>query len=189
MLNKCVMKTKAYILSILLFQYIVLPAQEIFPGGIPGTGGSYNLTFPGSTCPPFNARPIGNNNTTAITKTASYTGPFQTHNWWNSALWNVSYLSTTKDLHSDVMHPHPLILDAESNGLVLRYRDRDYQSGATTSNYFVADQDVRIFLKNKTASATKVDSYGHWHARMVQETGGGENLFFTAAAGCPYVFF
>ncbi|MFN3405916.1 MAG: glycosyl hydrolase [Cytophagaceae bacterium] len=179
------MKTYILILISTLLSISARP-QEIFPGGIIGVGGSYNATYSPSPCA-FAKRPIGN--TPGITKASTYPGPFQTHNWWNSALWNVDYSSNTKDLHSDHMHPHPLILDAVSNGLVLRHRTKDYMSDVDVSNYYVADQDVRVYLKNKTATRTNVEDYGHWHVKMVQETGGGDNLHFTGAAGCPYVFF
>jgi endoglucanase Acf2 len=163
-------------------------AQEIFPGGIPGTGGSYNLTFPAGNCFVAN-RPIGNNNTGAITKGSSYTGPFQTHQWWNTALWNVSYLSATQNLHSGVMHPHPLILEAVSDGLIMRHRNKDYQAGAIDINYFTSDVDLKVGLSGRTSPDTKVESYGHWHVKMLQQTGGGNDLYMTAAAGSPYVFF
>jgi hypothetical protein len=53
---------KTIILSILfLFTFFSLQAQEVFPGGVNGVGGSYNLTLPAGTCFIGN-RPIGNNN-------------------------------------------------------------------------------------------------------------------------------
>lgn len=167
--------------------YTSVIAQQVFPGGTVGVGGSYNLTFPSGTCFIPN-RPIGNNNTSAITKGPSYQGSFQTHQWWNYALWNVSYLSTTQN-SPGVMHPHPFILEADSDGLALRYRNQNYQAATLSSNYFTADIDLKVGLYGRTTSQTQVEDYGHWHVKMVQQTGDSNNLYMTAAAGSPYVFF
>ncbi|MBC7486878.1 MAG: hypothetical protein H7282_09020, partial [Cytophagaceae bacterium] len=70
-----------------LFFLSDLKAQQVFPGG--GLG-SYNLTIPPDDYIPGNvADEIGGGaaGATYIAKGPGYTGPFQSHQWWTSALW------------------------------------------------------------------------------------------------------
>ncbi|MFN3405643.1 MAG: glycosyl hydrolase [Cytophagaceae bacterium] len=178
-------------------------SQQIFPGGIPGVGGSFNLTYPPENCPDpgacnfdlFNL--VGGGNTAAMTKGSTYRGPFQTHNWWNSALWNVAMepcvgdITTTVNLHSGAMYPiPPLILEAEPYGIVLRYRPIALNGGGpnNTGNFF-ADEDIIIGFNGATCSRTSVMDYGDMHVKLEQDMGGGNRLYTIASQGSPFVQF
>ncbi|HEY8402377.1 MAG TPA: glycosyl hydrolase [Cytophagaceae bacterium] len=193
---------KIMLLGILLYCFQVM-GQEVFPGGIYGVGGSYNLTYPPELCPdPGNCNfdlynLIGGGNTAAMSKGSTYPGPFQTHNWWNSALWNVNTpacvgdITTTENMHSNAMYPiPPMIIEAESYGISLRYRPIALNGGGpnNTGNFF-ADEDIVFGFNGATCSRTDVVNYGDMHVTLEQDMGGGNKLYTTASQGSPYIFF
>lgn len=180
--------------------------QAVFPGG--GLG-SYNLTYPPETCPDpggcnfdlYNL--VGGGNTAAMSKGSTYPGPFQTHNWWNSALWNVATpacvgdITTTVDMHSDVMRPFPIMhLQSKSNGQVIRHRELALNGGGpNNTGSFFADSDITIGMIDAAGntfyncSRTDVMDYGDMHVKLQQDFGGGNKLNMTASSGCPYTYF
>lgn len=187
----------------LLFLSLDGISQEIFPGGINGVGGSYNLTYPPELCPDPGAcnfdlyNLVGGGNTAAMTKGSTYKGPFQTHNWWNSALWNVNMpacvgdITTTENLHSNAMIPiPPMIVEAEPHGMVLRYRPIALNGGGpnNTGNFF-ADEDISFGFNGATCTRTNVADYGDMHVKLEQDFGGGNILYSTMSQGSPYIFF
>jgi endoglucanase Acf2 len=167
----------------LLVNIPLLLAQQVFPGG---GSGSYRLDYPstGPTYPQDIYAPIGQNATGNIRKTASYTGPFQTHQWWNTALWTSDNVR-----HSNPMYPYPLFLQAASNGYVLRYGTEDINGLSTEIECHSAVTDAIVGLSGQTATETDVDSYGDWHVVLYQDYGSGNKLRMTGAKGSPYAFF
>lgn len=197
------MKSMRITVTFFLFLLTTLGhAQEIFPNN--GLG-SYNLTEPPYTGAIGQVggnniwRPIGNNRTDLHTKGPNYTGPIQTHTWWGSALWNASGLpwgetrqryeqdGVTPNNHSEMMFPHPLIIQADHEGMILRYRPYAV-GGADGYNIAIADQDLIVGVDGESFSETSVDGYGDWHATFRQE-GSGNVLLSTSASGSPYVYF
>ncbi|MFL5728297.1 MAG: glycosyl hydrolase [Cytophagaceae bacterium] len=197
-------------------------SQEIFPGGA-GTSGSYNLTMPNPSptctdnvgaCSFTLYNPPGGASGTAITKGATYPGPFQTHMWWTSALWNprmpngcpaagsppASYYHSllTNNLQSAVMYPiSPLLLEAKNYGMVVRNRMLAQGGGGVnnTGNFF-ADEDIAFGYGGDTCAKTEVVDYGDFHAVFQQtisstagQTRAGNILQIRASQGSPFVHF
>jgi hypothetical protein len=197
-------------------------SQEIFPGGA-GTSGSYNMTMPdpsptcvdnAGSCNFTLYNPPGGGSSSIITKTASYPGPFQTHMWWTSALWNpqmpngcpaagsppASYYHSLlkRNLHSEAMYPiPPLILQAKNYGMVMRNRMLALNGGGpnNTGNFF-ADEDIIFGYGGDTCASTNVEDYGDFHAVFNQtisstagQTRAGNVLKTRASQGSPFLHF
>ena len=197
-------------------------AQEIFPGG-GGTSGSYNLTMPDPSptcvdnlgaCSFTLYNPPGGGSSAIITKGATYPGPFQTHMWWTSALWDpqmpngcpaagsppASYYHSLlkRSLQSEAMYPiPPLILQAMNYGMVLRNRMLALNGGGpnNTGNFF-ADEDIVFGYGGDTCASTTVEDYGDFHAVFNQtisstagQTRAGNVLKTRASQGSPFLHF
>ncbi|MCU0431328.1 MAG: glycosyl hydrolase [Cytophagaceae bacterium] len=198
-----------FLLTLLFISNVYVSAQVQFPSGTPGVGGSYNLTYPPEPCADPGGclfdlyNQIGGGAVGAMTKGPNYQGPFQTHNWWNSALWDagmapcIGDLNVTFSMHSGVIRPFPAMhLEATEQGQVVRHREKALnQGGPNNTGSGFADQDIIVGLLNNaannfyTCSRTDVDDYGDMHVRMRQDFGGGNILNTTASSGCPFVFF
>ncbi len=184
----------------------LLFGQQVFPGG--GLG-SYNLTYPPEICPDPGAcnfdlyNLVGGGNVAAMSKGSTYPGPFQTHNWWNSSLWNVATpacvgdITTTVNMHSDVMRPFPVVhLESKPNGQVIRHRELALNGGGpNNTGSFFADEDITIGMVNAGANEfyscprTDVMDYGDMHVTLRQDFGSGNSLQMTASSGCPFMYF
>ncbi len=193
-------------------------AQEIFPGG---GSGSYNMTFPSAApctdnlgaCNFTLYNPIGGGSVAAIKKGATYNGPFQSHMWWTSALWNADmpmcinnnaigqtaayyHSMQTRNMHSEAIYPMPsLILQATATGYVMRNRLINQGGGGVnnTGNFF-ADEDIEFGFEGDQSAKTEVMDYGDMHATFQQEVSvgypaAGNKLKMSASQGSPYVFF
>lgn len=199
-----------YIYRILfLFISFSLLSQQQFPGGTVGVGGSYNLTYPPEPCPDpggcnfdlYNL--VGGGAVGAIRKGSTYQGPFQTHNWWNTALWDIGTTPCVGDvavantMHSGIMRPFPaMALEAIETGQVVRHREKALNGGGVNnSGSYFADRDIITGIVNTGANnfyscaQTEVMDYGDMHVRMRQDFGSGNVLETTASSGCPFVFF
>jgi hypothetical protein len=175
-------------------------AQQVFPGA--GTG-SYNLTLPPDDYPSgvqsgntFDLIGDGAAGAAFITKGPGYTGPFQSHQWWTSALWNVNLGDGTDgevtyrgDNHSERMYPYPMTLTAVSSGFQIEYipnANGGVSSAAQVNNGPVLTH-MQVGFIGQASTSTSVDSYGDWHAKF-RQTFSGDVLTGTAASGCPYLF-
>ena len=74
--------------------------------------GTYTTALPEREKPPSNqagqaALPL---------KTDGFTGPVPTNDWWTSLVWNAA-----GNAFSDALYAHPLALQAQADGLDLRY--------------------------------------------------------------------
>ncbi|MCX6181429.1 MAG: glycosyl hydrolase [Bacteroidetes bacterium] len=192
--QKCSFAYATTLSLFLLFISNTSRAQEVFQSGI----GSYNLTLPPDDYIPGNTfDEIGGGAAGAsfITKGPNYVGPFQSHQWWTSALWNVNRGDGTDgeitfrgDYHSTRMTAEPLLITAKSYGYDLLYRSNANQtSGANDILNGPWNPGMRIGFTGQNASATSVDGYGDWHAIFRQEWA-GDVLTATASKGCPYMF-
>src|SRR6478735_11057063 len=106
--------TRTAILTLLIIgMAVALRAQQVYPGG--GTG-SYNLTLPPDdylgSINTFDVIGGGAAGATYVAKGPGYTGPFQSHQWWTSALWHTTLGDGTNgevgfrgDNHSETMFP------------------------------------------------------------------------------------
>ena len=201
-----------------LMSIVCVNAQEIIPGG---GSGSYNLTFPSAApctdnlgnCNFTLYNPIGGGSVAAIKKGATYKGPFQSHMWWTSALWNAEmpmcinnnaigqtaayyHSMQTRNLHSEAMYPMPgLVLQATATGYVMRNRLVSPNGGGpnNTGNFF-ADQDIEFGFEGDQSAKTEVMDYGDMHATFQQQVSSGypaagNKLTMSASQGSPYVFF
>jgi gliding motility-associated-like protein len=209
MMNNVYMKKKpATISQIFIFLLVAsflfsfnLSAQEKNPGG----SGSYNLTAPVGTGNPYNYGTIGFGNGIYARPGATYPGPFQTHNWWNSAFWKVPYgtnSGNTLDMNSsDQMFPLPLMLEEYNQGLAFGYRTLEQMAEQPADfpgkNALVegARYDLSMnCLANPTdnsplsATTSVVDDYGDWHVKIAQQMG-ATKISTTMAKGNPFVFF
>ncbi|MFM7023187.1 MAG: glycosyl hydrolase [Flavobacteriales bacterium] len=191
-----VMGKKCSLLTGFIFILLIPPlhAQEIFQSG----SGSYNLTLPPDDYIPGNTfDQIGGGAAGAsfISKGPNYSGPFQSHQWWTSALWNVNRGDGTDgeitfrgDYHSARMTAEPLIMTAKSYGYELLYRSNANQtSGPNDILNGPWNAGMRIGFTGQNATTTSVDGYGDWHAVFRQEWA-GDVLTATASKGCPYLF-
>ncbi len=186
-----------------LFLILNLFAQQEVTVG----AGSYNLGTPVEGIPGlgglFAPYPIGNGNTAVITRTANYPGPFQTQNWWNSALWDVDRDNSAQitangySPHSNQrapMQPHPFQLMCIDQGIALHYRTMDFNVDANRSyNYLAAGGgakvgDVVIGIQGSSAPRTEVDDYGDWHVKLAQNFN-GTTLYTTSSIGSPFMYF
>ena len=207
-----------FICVCLLLSTMELTAQEIFPGA---GSGSYNMTFPSAApctdnlanCNFTLYNPIGGGSAAAIKKGATYRGPFQSHMWWTSALWNAEmpmcvnnnaigqtaayyHSMQLRNLHSEAMYPMPgLILQATATGYVMRNRLVSPNGGGpnNTGNFF-ADQDIEFGFEGDQAARTEVMDYGDMHATFQQQVSAGypaagNKLTMSASQGSPYIFF
>lgn len=181
-------------------------AQEIWPGGTPGVGGSYNLTEPNITNQPLNYGKIGMGNEVYARPGSTYKGPFQTHNWWNSAYWNLPTAqlgqgSAADMLYSKDMFPLPLMVKEGSQGLSFGYRTLEQQSEQPSDwpgkNVSLENCQYDLFMYSYanptdnggvTSTANVVDDYGDWHVKIGQSLG-ATKVSTTMAKGNPFVFF
>lgn len=170
-------------------------AQQVFPGG--GTG-SYNLTIPPDDYVPGNTfDEIGGGAAGAafITKGPGYTGPFQSHQWWTSALWNVNLGEGTTgevtfrgDNHSETMYPYPMVVTANSAGFSIQHNPHaNNVSGPDQVNNGPALIHMRVGFIGQNSTVTSVNGYGDYHATF-RQTFGGDVLTATASHGSPYLF-
>jgi len=170
--------------------------QQVFPSG---KTGSYNLTLPPDDYVPGNTYDVIGGGATGysyVTKGPNYVGPFQSHQWWTSALWNVNLGDGTDgevtfrgDWHSERMYPYPMILTATSAGFEMEYRPN--ANGGVSSATQVNNGPVLIHMRagfiGQNSTQTSVDGYGDWHA-IFRQTFGADVLKATAASGSPYLF-
>ncbi|MBX9850194.1 MAG: T9SS type A sorting domain-containing protein, partial [Cytophagaceae bacterium] len=138
-------------------------------------------------------------------------GPFQSHMWWTSALWNTYMPMCTapgsqsaayyhsmqlRNNHSEAMYPiAPLILEAEKYGFSMRNRMLALGGGGVnnTGNFF-ADEDIYFGFRGDTSARTEVMNYGDFHATLQQQISAGQStsgniLKMSASQGSPFVFF
>ncbi|MFL5730641.1 MAG: glycosyl hydrolase [Cytophagaceae bacterium] len=171
-------------------------AQQVFPGGATG---SYNLTLPPDDYTGVNTFDViggGAAGAAFITKGPGYTGPFQSHQWWTSALWNVNLGDGTDgevtdrgDRHSERMYPYPMILTAVNAGFEIETRPNANGgvSAANQVNNGPVLTHMRVGFIGQNSTSTQVDGYGDWHA-VFRQTFAGDVLKATTASGCPYLF-
>ncbi|MDB5255600.1 MAG: Ricin lectin [Chitinophagaceae bacterium] len=178
-----------------LFFLSDLKAQQVNPGG--GTG-SYNLTLPpddyiaGNT---FDVIGGGAAGATYISKGPGYTGPFQSHQWWTSALWHTNLGDGTDgevtfrgDNHSETMYPYPMIVTATNAGFTIQHNpNANNVSAANQVNNGPALIHMRVGFIGQNSTSTSVDGYGDYHATF-RQTYGGDVIKATAASGSPYLF-
>ncbi len=184
-------------LFVSLLHYKNSTAQQVFPSA---KTGSYNLTLPpddyvaGNT---FDEIGGGTAGATYIAKGPSYKGPFQSHQWWTSALWHTTLGNGTSgevgfrgDNHSETMYPYPLIVTAVDEGFSIQnnpHANTPAVGGANQVNNGPAVTHMRVGFIGQNATITSVDGYGDYHA-IFRQTYGGDVLKATAASGSPYLF-
>ncbi|MFM7023981.1 MAG: glycosyl hydrolase [Flavobacteriales bacterium] len=184
-----------FAISLLLCLISTVNGQEVFPGG---KAGSYNLTEP--TGDPINYGQIGFGNELFARKGATYPGPFQTHNWWNSAFWNVQYGRQTGGdmVNSKPMYPLPLMMNVYEKGMQFGYRTIEQQSedltvhtsggNARITSVGGKAYDMNMGLDgNPSSTQNVIADYGDWHVKFEQNYG-ATKVFTTAAKGNPFVF-
>lgn len=119
------------------------------------------------------------------------TGPIPTNDWWSSLVW------PAPSPHSMAMFPHPLAVQAQTDGLGIGYTntptitdhkkdDKTFQVG---SDYrFPYRESLRVGLEGMETETTVLDSYSDWAVTALwkQEI---DELRATFAHGSPFVFF
>ena len=173
-----------------------LKAQQVFPGG---GFGSYNRTIPPDDYIAGNIfDEIGGGTAGAsyIAKGPGYTGPFQSHQWWTSALWHTTLgdgttgeVSYRGDNHSEKMYPYPMVVTATSAGFEIQHNPHANASGAGADqvNNGPALIHMRVGFIGQNSTSTSVDGYGDYHAIFRQDYG-GDVIRATAASGSPYLY-
>ena len=185
--------------SILMFFFTLslsdLKAQQVFPSA---KTGSYNLTLPPDDYTGVNTFDViggGAAGTSYVAKGPGYTGPFQSHQWWTSALWHTNLGDGTDgevtfrgDNHSETMYPYPMVITANSAGFSIQdNRNANNVSGATQVNNGPSLIHMRVGFIGQNSASTSVDGYGDYHATFYQ-TIAGDELRATAASGSPYMY-
>ncbi len=179
----------------LFFSLSNLQAQVVNPNGATG---SYNLTLPpddfGGSINTFDVIGGGAVGAGYVAKGPNYTGPFQSHQWWTSALWHATLGNGTdgevgfRDNHSETMYPYPLVLTATNEGFAIQdNRHANNVSGANQVNNGPALIHMRVGFIGQNSPNTTVDGYGDYHATF-RQTHGGDVLTATTASGSPYLF-
>lgn len=179
-----------------LFCFFNLKAQQVKPSGATG---SYNLTLPpddyGGSINTFDEIGGGAAGAGYIAKGPGYTGPFQSHQWWTSALWHTTLGDGTNgevgyrgDNHSETMYPYPMVVTATSAGFMIQHNpNANNVSGADQVNNGPALIHMRVGFIGQNSPSTSVDGYGDYHATFRQDYG-GDVLKATAASGSPYLY-
>ncbi|MCX6181592.1 MAG: glycosyl hydrolase [Bacteroidetes bacterium] len=201
-----------------LFSINSASAQQVFPGG---GAGSYNLTKwpapPYTLVAPVNQKnwylPMANGAAGLARKGATYKGPFQANNWWNSAFWRTTSRENPPeagDVTSNHMYPYPLMMQMAGDGMQFGYRTIDQQAENPDPNQNPPAEkaggnarlstcafDLKLNFANPAdynaqaikATSAVIADYGDWHVKFEQHFGPNTTLYTTAAAGSPFVFF
>lgn len=125
--------------------------------------------------------------------TSNYSGPYQTNDWWSSLIWdwNQGASSTPpREPYSQNMHPHPLSMQAEPDGLRLAYA-REVIQTASEMNYILAGdgaEHLHITVDGLNSPQTSVDSYSDWVVTAAWQ-GSTNGMQATFGHGLPYVYF
>ncbi len=198
-----IVTTLLYSVAVIFLNTHTIYAQAVSPGG----AGTYNLTVPNGagTSNPANYGLMGFGNQIYARPGSTYPGPFQTHNWWNSAFWKVPYgpvAANTGDMNmSDQMFPLPLMVQEFSQGLSFGYRTleqmaeqpADFPGKNALLEGCPFDINLNFYANatdngGLTASSSVVDDYGDWHVKIAQQMG-ATKISTTMAKGNPFVFF
>jgi len=132
----------------------------------------------------------------------NYSGPLQTNDWWSSLIWDWNQGAASappREPHSQIMHPHPFSMQAETNGLRMSYT-QELQAGTNTAgtgavtgyaNYLLPGsgaEHLRVTVAGMNAPTTRVDDYSDWTVDAFWDDG-ADTLSATFGHGLPYVFF
>lgn len=121
----------------------------------------------------------------------NFKGPIPTNDWCSSLVW------PTQSKHSLPMFPHPLGVQAHSDGLGIGYNPtpsisdsfkdgKRFQVG--TSYKFPYRESLRVGLKDVASDTTVLDRCSDWDVTALWESG-DDKLRATFAHGSPFVYF
>jgi endoglucanase Acf2 len=134
--------------------------------------------------------------------TANYSGPLQTNDWWSSLIWDWNQGAASappREPYSQIMHPHPVSLQALANGLRMSYT-QELQAGTNVAdtgavtgyaNFLLPGsgaEHLKVTVAGMNASNTRVDDYSDWTVDAYWDDG-ADTLSATFGHGVPYVFF
>ena len=131
--------------------------------------------------------------------TSNYSGPLQTNDWWSSLIWDWNQgagSAPPREPFSQVMHPHPISLQAEASGLRLSYA-QELQFGTNVAgsggvtgfaNFLLPGsgaEHLKVTVDGLNATTTEVDGYSDWAVTAAWEDG-ADTLKATFGHGIPY---
>ncbi|WP_127531831.1 glycosyl hydrolase [Paenibacillus kobensis] len=127
--------------------------------------GSYTTTLPAGQTGPQGA----------IYKTSNITGAMPTNDWWSSLAWKA---------YSDVMFPHPLAVQAKTDGLGIGYPVQSASADAIFGAY--ANDFTLGHSAQSSFPDTRVDAYSDWTVSMLWNNGG--TMRVTTGHGLPFIY-
>lgn len=147
---------------------------------VPVGAGSYTTTLPAGQKGPSNRHGVP-----AVPKvTPDFTGTVTTNKWWSSLIWQFDP-DDQPNPWSQPMFPHPMAVQAFSNGLGLSAKSTPVVSNEYHHPYLA--EDLRVGLAGLNAPDTRVARYSDWS--VTARWTGASTLEATITKGSPYVYF
>lgn len=170
-------KSRSTTYTLFLLVAFSLSLQKIQAQQVTVGAGSYTTSLPANVDPPQNFN--GQNISPKIAD--GFNQPIQTNDFWSSLLFPFF-----GDAHSPAMYAHPILVDAENDGL---------QIGYTTDPVFAAQDYLYPFSSHLTvsvdglnASETTPIRYTDWTVTAYWKDGSKE-MEATFGHGLPFVYF
>lgn len=122
---------------------------------------------------------------------SNITGPIPTNDWWSSLVWPLH------SPHSMPMFPHPLSVQAHSNGMAIGYTSKPhisdhYKDGKAfqkgTNYRFPHLESLRVGIDKISTETTLLDGFSDWAVTALWKQGSNK-LRATFAHGTPFVYF
>ena len=115
--------------------------------------------------------------------TDEFSGPVPTNTWWSSLVWE-RYPGNS---FGQIMHAHPLSLQASSDGLKIGHANTAFATGAGYGYHFTSSQHaLTIGVQNLQAPDVRVDDAGDWTVTAAWNDG-TRSMLTTFGRGLPTV--
>ena len=115
--------------------------------------------------------------------TSGFNGPVPTNTWWSSLVWE-RYPGNS---FGQIMHAHPLSLEASSDGLKIGYANTAFPTGAGYGYHFTSSQHaLTVGVQDLEAPEVRVESAGDWTVTAAWDDG-TRSMLTTFGRGPPVV--
>ena len=163
-----------------LFCIVLTNAAAMANPSIESVGsGSYFTNLPDGVSGPANTSGVA----VQPRVTNSFNGPVPTNTWWSSLVWE-RYPGNS---FGQIMHAHPLSLQACSEGLKIGHANTAFETGAGYGYHFTSSQHaLTIGVKNLQSPDVRVDDAGDWTV-TASWNDGSRSMLATFGRGLPTV--